>query len=23
MYGNVLYYEGHNEEILGKAVKDF
>ena len=23
MYGNVLCYEGHNEEILGKAVKDF
>ena len=23
VYGNVLYYEGHNEEILGKAVKDF
>lgn len=22
-YGNVLYYEGHNEEIVGEAVKDF
>ncbi len=22
-YGNVLYYEGHNEEIVGKAVKPF
>ena len=21
-YGNVLYYEGHNEEIVGKALKD-
>ena len=23
VYGNVLYYEGHNEEIVGEAVKDF
>ena len=23
VYGNVLYYEGHNEEILGEAVQDF
>ena len=22
-YGNVLYYAGHNEEIVGEAVKDF
>ena len=22
-YGNVLYYEGHNEQIVGKAVKPF
>lgn len=22
VYGNVLYYPGHNEEILGKALKD-
>ena len=22
-YGNVLYYEGHNEEIVGKAVQPF
>lgn len=23
VYGNVLCYEEHNEEILGKAMKDF
>jgi aryl-alcohol dehydrogenase-like predicted oxidoreductase len=22
-YGNVLYYEGHNEEIVGEAVEPF
>ncbi|MCM1136041.1 MAG: aldo/keto reductase [Clostridium sp.] len=22
-YGNVLYYEGHNEQLLGEAVKEF
>ncbi len=22
-YGNVLYYEGHNEEILGEAIESF